>query len=80
MYLLILLTLIFFELHSQQLVDSKKDNPVEIYAEDAIEWQAARMQTPVRVPSNQEQRMQWVVGRVAGELSESCQAQGSGSH
>ena len=38
MYLLILLTLIFLELQSQQLVDSKKDNPVEIYAEDAIEW------------------------------------------
>ena len=38
MYLLILFTFIFSELHSQQLIDSKKDNPVEIYAEDAIEW------------------------------------------
>ena len=38
MYLLILLTFIFSELQSQQLIDSKKDNPVEIYAEDAIEW------------------------------------------
>ena len=38
MYLLILLTFIFSGLNSQQLIDSKKDNPVEIYAEDAIEW------------------------------------------
>ena len=38
MYVLILLIFIFSELQSQQLIDGKKDNPVEIYAEDAIEW------------------------------------------
>ena len=38
MYLLILLAFIFSELQSQQLIDGKKNNPVEIYAEDSIEW------------------------------------------
>ena len=34
MYLLIFLIFIFSELNSQQLIDGKKENPVEIYAED----------------------------------------------
>ena len=38
MKLLTLLITFFFSLNAQQLIDIRKENPVEIYAEDSIEW------------------------------------------
>ena len=38
MKLLTLLITFFFSLNAQQLIDKRRENPVEIYAEDSIEW------------------------------------------
>ena len=38
MKILILLISFFFSLNAQQLIDTQKENPIEIYAEDSIEW------------------------------------------
>ena len=38
MKILILFISFFFSLNAQQLIDTQKENPIEIYAEDSIEW------------------------------------------
>ena len=35
---ILILLISFFSLNAQQLIDTQKENPVEIYAEDSIEW------------------------------------------